>query len=111
MSEMSEVKPSGVEKFLTYAIVAASSGVMLYICYRSFIMLGFWALLKTLGVTFIAIGLLKPVLWRQSGLEILSNPTSISRMASGMHSINAFFGWLAHSSVRFQFIHYLQFCS
>ena len=63
MSEMSEVKPSGVEKFLTYAIVAASSGVMLYICYRSFIMLGFWALLKTLGVTFIAIGLLKPVLW------------------------------------------------
>ena len=31
MSEMSEVKPSGVEKFLTYAIVAASSGVMLYI--------------------------------------------------------------------------------
>lgn len=63
MSEMSEVKPSGLEKFLTYAIVAASIGAMLFICYRSFMTLGFWALLKSLGVTVIAIGLLKPVLW------------------------------------------------
>ena len=63
MSEISEVKPSGLEKFLTYAIVAASIGAMLFICYHSFMALGFWALLKSLGVTVIAIGLLKPVLW------------------------------------------------